>query len=61
LQKWGDDKLDFAKSHHYKKDGLTHTTTSEALVDPVETQKEWSTLKAVVKAEMYPTDNIQVL
>jgi len=68
LQKWGDDKLDLlishygaAKTHHYKQDRLDHATTSEAVLDPMETRKEWSTLKEVVKAEMYPTDNIQIL
>ncbi|XP_060604134.1 uncharacterized protein LOC132756989 [Ruditapes philippinarum] len=65
LKTWGDEKIDILvnhfgeeKSHKWKVDGVQHTKTSSPIIDPDATKNEWKQIKILVKAEMYPRDDL---
>jgi hypothetical protein len=48
------------KSHKYKVDGVAQVTISEPVVNADDTRREWQALKAVVKAEQYIRDPMEL-
>lgn len=67
LNNWGNDKLEAlieqysnAKTHTWE-DREEKSTTSEPLMVAAATREEWAQAKAVVKAQLYPTDHLATL